>query len=266
MSDRPLPEASAEELSRVAARLSEAPSLSLPAGSTISGVIEISPELAGSTSAADVVYVIARDPESQGPPLAVERLTGNGYPMRFVLDVTPAMLPGAAQRRPLQLIVKVDRDGDVETSSPEDLLGFTPPAVLAGESGVRVTVEESLAELAALVGPDASGARISGTISLPPALGERTSASDVVFVVARRPGAQGPPVAVARLEGNRYPMAFTLDDRSLMLGGIWPEAVEIEARVDGDGDPLTRAPRDLAGRAPGPARPGDLDVRIELGG
>jgi cytochrome c-type biogenesis protein CcmH len=107
---------------------------------------------------------------------------------------------------------------------------------------------------------------IAGTIELPPELAGRTSPSDVVFVIARRPGAAGPPAAVARLEGNRYPMDFRLEDRDLMGGGSWPEELELDVRVDRDGDATTRGPDDLIGRAAAPVRRGERDVRIWLEG
>lgn len=274
MSDQPLPRASAEELERLAARLSEAPSLSVPAGATISGLIELAPRLAALTSPGDVVFVIAREVGEDAPPIAVERLTGNAYPMRFVLDTASAPPPDAPGARSLQLVVKVDKDGDAGTSSEADLVGFTPGAVRPGDSGVRVEVEATLGEIAATLGEQvpetgtasAGEGAITGTILLPRALSARTARDDVVFVIAREPGTAGPPVAVARLSGNAYPMPFVLDEGSLMRGGSWPERVELEVRVDRDGDALTRAPEELSGRAPGPVRPGQRDVQIELEG
>lgn len=295
MSDMPLPEASAEEVSQVAARVAQAPSLSVPAGQTISGVIELAPRVASLTAPSDVVFVMARDPGSNGPPLAVARLTGNVYPMRFVLDSGTAMMPGAALTAPVQLVVKVDKDGDANTSAADDLIGFTPDPVRPGEAGVRVAIEGTLGELARAAEQDdgtgeageragaaapqvrgpaggdaarpAGGpARVAGTIVLPPDLAARTSPGDVLFVIAREPGKAGPPVAVARLVGNRYPMPFRLDDSNLMLRGSWPAALELEARLDADGDPLTHGAGDLTGRAAAPVPPGQTDVRIQLEG
>ncbi|HEY7461470.1 MAG TPA: hypothetical protein VIC59_06315 [Gemmatimonadota bacterium] len=295
MSDMPLPGASAEEVSRVAARVAKAPSLSVPAGQTISGVIELAPRVASLTAPSDVVFVMARDPASKGPPLAVERLTGNVYPMRFVLDSGTVMMPGAALTSPVQLVVKVDKDGDANTSAADDLIGFTPDPVRPGEAGVRVAIEGTLGELAraaeqdegtgeageragaaAPMTPGPAGgeaarpaggpARVVGTIVLAPELAGRTSSGAVLFVIAREPGKAGPPVAVARLVGNRFPMAFRLDDSNLMLRESWPAALELEARLDADGDPLTRDAGDLTGRLAAPIPPGQTDVRIQLEG
>jgi hypothetical protein len=284
VSDRPLPEAAPAELSRLAERLSQAPSLSVPAGATISGSIELAPRLVDLTAPTDVVYVIARDPAADGPPVAVQRLTGNSYPMRFVLDLTGAGVSGIPPV-PVQLVVKVDEDGDVGTSADTDLLGFTTEVIPPGAAGVTIEVEATMGEVAQAarrelapasgqgpgreLAPDsgqAGGQSISGTITLAPALRSRTSDRDVLFVIARDPGAAGPPVAVARLSGNRYPIAFSLAAANRMLAGEWPEMVMLEARLDRDGDPLTRGPEDLAGRASAPVRPGATGVRIELGG
>jgi hypothetical protein len=292
MSDTPLPDASAEELATVAARLSQAPNLSVPAGRTLSGTIELEPRVATLTAPSDVVFVIARDPDRDGPPLAVQRLTGNAYPLRFVLDATSAMLPGTPLTGPVQLIVKVDKDGDAGTAAEDDLIGFTEAPVEMGDSDVRIVVEGTLGELSRAVrereaegrgdgAPSAPGpavpsaaaptsgtgaARVAGTIELANGLAARTSPDDVVFVIAREPGAAGPPVAVARLGGNGYPMPFRLDDSNLMLRDAWPARLEIEVRVDKDGDPMTRGPDDLDGRAAEPVAPGAAGVRIRLEG
>lgn len=213
--------------------------------------------------------------------------TGDRYPIRFVLDLTGGSA-GAAPGRELQLLVKVDRDGDANTSSPQDLVGVSPDLVEPGEGDARIVVEATLGEVMAMAAEDrgesgpagrregsdqpsasaesatSNEPRIAGTLELPPALRARTSPSDVIFVIARRPGGQRPPVAVARLQGNRYPMEFTLGDGDRMLGGDWPDALDVEVRLDRDGDPMTRDPEDLTGRAPAPVRTGSRNVRIEL--
>lgn len=283
MSDTPLPEASPAERAAVAAGLAGGvPSAPFAA---IGGTVEIAPRLAAGTSPRDVVFVLARRPGDPGPPLAAERLEGNGYPMPFVLDLTAALAAGAGG--PVQVIAKLDRDGDAGTSAADDLLGFTPQPVAPGADGVRVTIEASLGEIAEALeleegaapgGPSAPGsatgpragapgaadrARVQGIVELPDGLRDRTTPEDVLFVTARRPGAAGPPVAAARLRGNRYPMPFALGDADRMLGGAWPESLVVEVRRDADGDPLTRGEDDLVGRA-GPLAPGASDVRVTL--
>jgi hypothetical protein len=267
MSDTPLPEASPADRAAVAAGL--AGGVPTAAFAAIGGTVDVAPRLAAATSPGDVVFVLARRPGDPGPPLAAERLEGNAYPLPFTLDLTAALAAGAGG--PVQVIAKLDRDGDAGTSVAEDLLGFTPAPVSPGTDGVRVTLEASLGEIAAELErsgeppPAAGAAAVSGTVLIPDDLRGRTSPADVLFVTARRAGASGPPVAAARLRGNAYPMPFALRDDDRMLGGPWPDTLTVEVRRDADGDPLTRGADDLVGRT-GPLARGARGVRVTLGG
>jgi cytochrome c-type biogenesis protein CcmH len=65
-------------------------------------------------------------------------------------------------------------------------------------------------------------------------------AGSVVFVLARAAGAeQGMPIAVSRVQAERWPMAVRLDDRQSMAGQLISEveAVSIEVQVSIDGQP-----------------------------
>jgi hypothetical protein len=58
----------------------------------------------------------------------------------------------------------------------------------------------------------------------------------------------GPPVAVKRFSASSLPGAFAITSADSMLGQELPERVRIEARLDPDGDPLTRAATDPSAR------------------
>ncbi|MBT6351873.1 MAG: cytochrome C biogenesis protein [Halieaceae bacterium] len=65
-------------------------------------------------------------------------------------------------------------------------------------------------------------------------------AGSVVFVLARAAGAeQGMPIAVSRVQAERWPLAVRLDDRQSMAGQLISEveAVSIEVQVSIDGQP-----------------------------
>ncbi len=69
--------------------------------------------------------------------------------------------------------------------------------------------------------------------------------SGTVFVIARAQGVTaGPPVAVKRLSAALLPTMVDLSSADSMLGQPLPPKVRIEARVDSDGNPLTRDPAD----------------------
>jgi hypothetical protein len=75
----------------------------------------------------------------------------------------------------------------------------------------------------------------------------RPPASGVVFVTARNEGVtSGPPVAVKRIPLGPFPMTLDLTSADSMMGQQLPPRVRIEARVDSDGDPLTKSPGDLS--------------------
>ena len=106
------------------------------------------------------------------------------------------------------------------------------------------------------------GPSIRGSLSL--AEGARPPQGGVIFVIARS-GSGGPPLAVKRLPLGSFPMGFEIGPGDVMLKGRPFEGpITLSARVDEDGDPMSRGPRDLAGTAPDPLEPGARDVEIVL--
>ena len=67
----------------------------------------------------------------------------------------------------------------------------------------------------------------------------------VLFVVVREAGLEtGPPAAVKRVPATNFPITLTITDKDSMAGEGIPGLVRIDARVDRDGDPLTKNPQD----------------------
>ena len=67
----------------------------------------------------------------------------------------------------------------------------------------------------------------------------------ILFVIVREAGFEtGPPVAVKRVPALAFPVTVTLTEKDSMAGESLPGLVRIDARVDRDGDPLTKDPRD----------------------
>lgn|GEM_PF-352420 len=104
---------------------------------------------------------------------------------------------------------------------------------------------------------------VSGTVKL--ASGVTAPPGGVLFLIARRAGADGgPPAATRKIVGPSFPRAFTLGPADLMMGGEFPERVTVQARLDSDGDPLTRSPSDLVAAWPSEVRAGQRGVVLEL--
>lgn len=92
-------------------------------------------------------------------------------------------------------------------------------------------------------------ARLSGVVEVDGSARGRIARGGIVFVTVRAAGmTTGPPVAVKRLSAAALPGAFAITSADSMLGQELPERVRIEARLDPDGDPLTRDATDPAAR------------------
>lgn len=102
-------------------------------------------------------------------------------------------------------------------------------------------------------GGGGTAAHISGQVTLAPALAARAGTNAVLFIYAKQPNVPGPPLAVRRLQVDRWPVAFDLDDSNSMVPGRTLSAagtVEVEARISMTGEALPRA-GDLTGRVAG---------------
>jgi hypothetical protein len=105
---------------------------------------------------------------------------------------------------------------------------------------------------------------IAGTLKLDGKLKDKVAAGDVIYLVVRAPappahgGAPGPVLAVKRLEAATFPMPFQMDSRDAMVKGTQLTApVVVTARVDKDGDAMTKNPGDLVGTLDVKALPAD---------
>ncbi|PKN57466.1 MAG: hypothetical protein CVU56_10725 [Deltaproteobacteria bacterium HGW-Deltaproteobacteria-14] len=104
---------------------------------------------------------------------------------------------------------------------------------------------------------------VSGTVTL--AAGVSPPPGAVLFLIARTPGGNGgPPTATRKIVSPTFPRAFTLGPADVMMGGPFPDAVTIQARLDSDGNPMTREATDLVAAWPDEVRPGQRGIVLEL--
>ena len=110
----------------------------------------------------------------------------------------------------------------------------------------------------------ATGAESRGTLEIVSELVGKGPAQPTLFLIARRDGAAaGPPLAVRRIPAPTLPMAFAIGPQHMMIPGMsFAGALRLTARLDGDGDPMTRQPGDLTGAAPDAIAPGARGVQI----
>jgi cytochrome c-type biogenesis protein CcmH len=81
---------------------------------------------------------------------------------------------------------------------------------------------------------------VTVTLTLDPASSAR---SGVVFVMVKNPGG-GPPIAVKRLVAMSFPTTVQISSADSMMGQPLPASFRLEARLDTDGDAMTKNPTD----------------------
>ncbi len=98
-------------------------------------------------------------------------------------------------------------------------------------------------------------ATISGEIVLTPAMKAAVAPGDPIFLVARRisdnPNARGSLVAVKKFSAEKFPIPFSLGPQDMMFkNGNFEGDLTLSARVDKDGDPMTRKKGDVVALLP----------------
>ena len=166
--------------------------------------------------------------------------------------------------------VRLDRMRDAEATIAFASRRFPDKAAMMSRWLARTRKQAAPGQPAAAgdsadVGPEAkTGRRVAGIVDLDAALRGTLAPGAVVWVIVREAGAQkGPPVAVQRFPASTFPIAFSIGETDAMAGEPFPEKVRIEARVDSDGDPLTRDSSAPSARLDGvPA--GAADLRLVM--
>jgi len=112
--------------------------------------------------------------------------------------------------------------------------------------------------------PDDGGIAIS--VSITDELAQRINPNAVLFVLARRPGVPGPPIAAVRADARQLPLAVRISDANVMMEGqslAGLDALELVARVSNGGGPVA-ASGDLFGAVTWNAGDGDQAVTIVI--
>jgi hypothetical protein len=142
--------------------------------------------------------------------------------------------------------------GDGPGARAPQAVGMPP----APRTAAPAAAQEAANPAASIRGRVEVGAELSG--QLPPAA--------TLFVIARRAGATaGPPLAVRRIASASLPLDFEIGPQHAMIQGMpFVGDIQLTARLDGDGDAMTRLAGDLSGSAEAPVEPGTRGVRIVL--
>lgn len=108
---------------------------------TVSGRVELAPELLGEAEPGDVVYLFARTASGAGQPLAALRTRLDQLPVTFTLDDSLALNPEhvLSNHESITLVARVSRHGDAN-ARPGDLEGILE-GVDVGRGDVLLTID-----------------------------------------------------------------------------------------------------------------------------
>lgn len=114
--------------------------------------------------------------------------------------------------------------------------------------------------------PATAGATsVSGRVSLAPALKDKASPDDTLFIFARHANGPRMPLAILRLKAAELPKEFTLDDSMAMSPEMKLSSaaeLRIEARISKSGDAIPKS-GDLAGEIT-PVKPGAKGLKLVI--
>ncbi|HLS87208.1 MAG TPA: c-type cytochrome biogenesis protein CcmI [Burkholderiales bacterium] len=114
------------------------------AAAGVTGMVKLSPEIAGKAAPDDTVFVFARPAQGAGMPLAVLRRKVSDLPLAFKLDDSMAMTPAGKLSAHSQVVVvaRVSRSGSA-APQPGDLEGLSAPVPNTARN-VEVLIDEEL--------------------------------------------------------------------------------------------------------------------------
>jgi cytochrome c-type biogenesis protein CcmH len=109
----------------------------------VSGIVNITPDLAKKVALSDTLFIFARAAQQGGPrmPLAVMRVEAKELPKQFELTDAMAMAPNfrLSDFPEVTIEARVSKSGNAQ-SQPGDLIGLSKP-VRPGQRGVTLTID-----------------------------------------------------------------------------------------------------------------------------
>ncbi len=145
----------------------------------------------------------------------------------------------AKKRFPEQAEVLTRLEGEMSRSATPSSLPDNPHA----------SVPPPPAAAGAPPPPAGKGKRVAGVLDIDPLLAAEVSPGAIVFITVREAGfGAGPPLAAKRLVAPSFPLRFEIGQADSMTGEELPKELLLEARIDSDGDPMTRSPNDPKAR------------------
>ena len=109
----------------------------------IAGQVLIAPDLASQVKPTDVLFVIVRRPTGPPRPLAAKRIDGPVFPVSFEITSADVMMQGTELRGMVDVIARLDRDGQAGQPQPGDMEGrYEKNPTLPGGRDITITIDK----------------------------------------------------------------------------------------------------------------------------
>ncbi len=109
----------------------------------IAGQVKIAPHLADQIRPTDVLFVIVRRPGGMPRPIAVKRIDHPAFPVSFEISNADVMVQGSELRGMVEVIARVDRDGQAGQPRAGDMEGrYDKNPTLPGGRDIEITIDK----------------------------------------------------------------------------------------------------------------------------
>ena len=203
--------------------------------------------------------------------MAVLRVPSPEFPLAFEIGPDQVMIPGMRFEGPIALTARLDGDGDAMTRDANDPETRSPLGTVPGSVGVELLLSRassvpSSPSVMAVPPPDGAADRSAGVRGRVSLSESAIGRAGTLFIVARARGAErGPPMAVLRISDPQFPLDFEIGPAQVMIPGRrFAGAIDLTARLDSDGDAMTRDESDPRTAEPLAVVPGSVGVELLL--
>ena len=126
-------------------RVAEAAPAQTPANSAdqISGKITVDPKLKDKVDSQAVLFIIARPSQGGGAPTAVKKIERPAFPLAYSIGSENSMMQGVPLSGKLNIVVRLDKDGNPMTHQPGDMTGdYKKNPVAVGAHNVDIVIDQ----------------------------------------------------------------------------------------------------------------------------
>ena len=153
---------------------------------------------------------------------------------------------------------------DLSRIFPEGAQGGERPPIMPLVGGADAWTGAAARGSAPPQARSGSAQAVRGKLVLAPGLEDSIPSGAILFVIARV-GSAGPPTAVLRIPNPEFPLEFAIGPEHRMIQQMpFVGPFTLTARVDADGNAMTRNPGDLQGAAEAAHGPGATGIEIVI--